>query len=146
MPLDYASPLYNAIKTLHVIVIITWMAALFYLPRLFVYHAMEEAGSPTSERFKVMERKLQRGIMTPSMILVFITGFLLFPTWISDGWMHAKVLLVLGMAAMHGFYARWRKDFEADRNLRSHVFYRWMNEVPTVLLLIIIPLVIFKPF
>lgn len=146
MPLDFGSPLYNAIKTLHVISIITWMAALFYLPRLFVYHAMEEKGSPTSERFKVMERKLQRGIMTPSLIVVFLTGFLLFPTWMTDGWMHAKLMLVLGMAAMHGFYARWRRDFAEDRNTRSHVFYRWMNEVPTVLLLGIIPLVIFKWF
>lgn len=146
MPLDYGSVLYNAIKTLHVLSIITWMAALFYLPRLFVYHAMEEVGSATSERFKVMERKLQRGIMTPSMIVVFITGFLLFPTWMTDGWMHTKILLVLGMAAMHGFYARWRRDFAEDRNRRDHVFYRWMNEVPTVLLLVIIPLVIFKPF
>lgn len=146
MPLDYGSDVYNWVKVLHIISVITWMAALFYLPRLYVYHAMEEAGSAVSERFKVMERRLLKGIMTPSMIVVFVTGFLLFPTWMTDGWMHAKLMLVLIMAGMHGAYAKWRKDFLNDRNTHSHKFYRWMNEVPTVLLLLIIPLVIFKWF
>jgi putative membrane protein len=144
--LDYGSEIYNWVKVLHIIAVITWMAGMFYLPRLYVYHAQEEPGSPTSETFKVMERRLLKGIMTPSIIVVFATGLTMFPAFMSDGWMHVKFLLVLIMAGMHGAYAKWRKDFLNDRNTRSHVFYRWMNEVPTVLLLAIIPLVIFKWF
>lgn len=144
--LDYGSEIYNWVKVLHIISVITWMAGLFYLPRLFVYHAQEPAGSATSETFKVMERRLLKGIMNPSIVVVFATGLMMFPTWMSDGWIHAKLLLVLLMAGMHGAYAKWRKDFLNDANRRDHRFYRWMNEVPTVLLLFIIPLVIFKWF
>lgn len=146
MPWEYMSTGYNWVKVLHVISVITWMAGLFYLPRLYVYHAMEEPGSPVSERFKIMERRLLKGIMNPSMVVVFVTGFLMFPAWMTGGWLHAKILLVLVMAGMHGAYARWRKDFMNDTNRHGHVFYRWMNEVPTVLLLFIVPLVIFKWF
>lgn len=137
---------YLWVKALHVVSIITWMAGLFYLPRLYVYHAMAEPGSDKAETFKVMERRLLRGIMNPSIVVVFVTGFLLFPAWMTDGWMHVKLLLVILLAACHGVYARWRRDFASDRNTRSHTFYRVANEVPTVLLLGIIVLVIVKPF
>ncbi len=143
---DYGSDLYNWIKSLHVIAVITWMAGLFYLPRLYVYHAQEAVGSATSETFKVMERRLLRGIINPSMVVVWITGLVMFSQWMTGGWMHAKLLMVVLMSGCHGLYAKWRKDFEADRNTRPHTFYRWWNEAPTVLLLIIIPLVILKPF
>lgn len=143
---DFGSTAYLWVKALHVVAVITWMAGLFYLPRLYVYHAETPPGSPQSETFKVMERRLLRGIMNPSIVVVFITGFVMFPVWVTAGWMHGKLLLVLLMAACHGFYARWRKDFEADRNTRSHKFYRVANEVPTLLLLGIIALVIVKPF
>jgi putative membrane protein len=103
-------------------------------------------GSATSETFKVMERRLLRGIMNPSLVVVFVTGGLMFGEWMTSGWMHVKLLMVVGMVVMHGFYARWRKDFANDRNTRSHVFYRYSNEVPTLLLLVIVPMVILKPF
>lgn len=144
--MEAGSTAYDWIKALHVVAIITWMAGLFYLPRLYVYHAETPVGTPQSETFKVMERRLLRGIMNPSIVVVFATGLLMFPAWATAGWMHGKLLLVLLMAACHGFYARWRKDFEADRNTRSHKFYRVANEVPTLLLLGIIVLVIVKPF
>jgi putative membrane protein len=134
------------IKALHVISIITWMAGLFYLPRLYVYHAMEEPGSATSERFKVMERRLLKAIMNPSLIVAVITGMLLWGQFLTDGWFHVKLLAVVGLLACHGLYARWRKDFLEDRNTRGHRFYRVWNEVPTLMMLIIVPMVIVKPF
>lgn len=137
---------YLWVKTLHVISIITWMAGLFYLPRLFVYHAQEEVGSPASEKFKVMERRLLKAIMNPSLVVAVGTGVLLMWPWISQGWFHVKFLMVVGLVVMHMFYARWRRAFEEDRNTHSHVFYRYMNEVPTLLMLVIIPMVIIKPF
>lgn len=137
---------YNWVLVFHILSVITWMAGLFYLPRLYVYHAMEEPGSAISERFKVMERRLLKGIMNPSLIVVMVTGLLLWGDWLTMGWLHVKLLMVAGMLGCHGLYAKWRKDFEADRNTRPHVFYRVWNEVPTVLLLIIVPLVILKPF
>ncbi|MFA7430464.1 MAG: protoporphyrinogen oxidase HemJ [Rhodospirillaceae bacterium] len=143
---ELGSTAYAWVKALHVISIITWMAGLFYLPRLYVYHAETTVGSEQSETFKVMERRLLRGIMNPSLVVVFITGLMMFPVWMTAGWMHGKLTLVILMAVCHGFYARWRKDFLADRNTRSHKFYRVANEVPTVLLLGIVILVIVKPF
>lgn len=140
------SLVYDWIKVVHVLSIITWMAGLFYLPRLYVYHAETTPGSEQSETFKVMERRLLKGIMNPSILVVFATGLILFTAWPTSGWMHAKLLLVVLMAACHGAYALWRKDFEADRNTRSHKFYRVANEVPTLLLIAIIILVILKPF
>ncbi|ABC24412.1 protoporphyrinogen oxidase HemJ [Rhodospirillum rubrum] len=142
---EYTDP-YAWVKTLHVIAVITWMAGLFYLPRLFVYHAMETPGSAASEKFKIMERRLLRAIMNPSMIIVLVTGLLMIEGWLSSGWLHVKLLMVAGLITMHMFNARWRRDFEADRNTRSHVFYRYANEIPTVMMLIIIPMVILKPF
>jgi putative membrane protein len=137
---------YEWVRVVHIISVITWMAGLFYLPRLYVYHAMEEPGSATSETFKVMERRLLKGIMNPSLIVVVITGVLMWGIWLTMGWLHVKILLVIMMLVCHGLYARWRKDFLHDRNTRPHTFYRWWNEAPTVLLLIIVPLVVLKPF
>jgi len=134
------------IKALHVISIITWMAGLFYLPRLYVYHAMEEPGSATSERFKVMERRLLRAIMNPSLVIAVITGLLLWGQFLTEGWFHIKLLAVIILLACHGLYARWRKEFAADENTRSHTFYRVWNEVPTLMMLIIVPMVIVRPF
>lgn len=144
---DPGTTSYLVVKWLHILSVITWMAALFYLPRLFVYHASATPGSELSETFKVMERRLHRGIMTPSMIVVFLTGATLAPAWVSgQGWLHAKLVLVLLLAACHGAYSRWRKEFAADANTRGHRFYRIANEVPTLLLLGIVALVVFKPF
>jgi putative membrane protein len=139
-------------KALHVISVIAWMAALLYLPRLYVYHVDAEAGSQQSETFKVMERKLLRGIANPSMIAAWIFGLLML--WIGfgagiyqgSGWMHAKLLLVVLMTVMHMVYARWRKVFEADGNTRSGRFYRIWNEVPAVLMVAIVILAVAEPF
>lgn len=148
--MDFGGTPYLWVKTLHVVAVITWMAALFYLPRLFVYHAMTdlstEAGRAQSETFKIMERRLQRGIMTPSLVIVLLTGFAMFPSWATAGWMHVKLTAVVLMVVCHVLYARWRQDFLRDGNTRSDKFYRVANEVPTILLLVIIPMVILKPF
>jgi protoporphyrinogen IX oxidase len=137
------------IKALHVISIIAWMAGLLYLPRLFVYHTQAQPGSIQSETFKIMERRLLKAIMTPAMIASFVFGIwiiVLQPGLLSQGWMHAKLLLVLLMAGSHGAMSKWRKDFEADRNVRPERFYRIANEVPTVLMVAIVVLVIVRPF
>jgi putative membrane protein len=137
------------IKALHVISIIAWMAGLLYLPRLFVYHTQAQPGTIQSETFKIMERRLLKAIMTPAMIASFVFGIwiiVLQPGLLSQGWMHAKLLLVLLMAGSHGAMSKWRKDFEADRNVRPERFYRIANEVPTVLMVAIVVLVIVRPF
>ncbi len=143
--------LYLYIKAVHVVFVIAWMAGLFYLPRLYVYHAGSERGSVQSETFKVMERRLLRIIMNPALIITWVLGlYLIFGFDVvslqSDGWLHAKLVLVVAMTAYHGFLAKWRKDFEADRNERSAKFYRIVNEVPTILMVLIVILVIVKPF
>ncbi|MBU0725677.1 MAG: protoporphyrinogen oxidase HemJ [Alphaproteobacteria bacterium] len=142
--------LYSWIKALHLISVIAWMAGMLYLPRLYVYHAGVAAGSPESEVFKVMERRLLRAIINPAMGATFIFGIWLLvlygPDIWSQGWWHAKLTFVILMTAAHGFLSRWRKDFEADRNTRSTVFYRVANEVPTVLMIVIVVMVIVKPF
>lgn len=146
--MDFMFALLPWITALHVISVIAWMAALLYLPRLYVYHAQVEPGSETSETFKVMERRLLKAIGTPAMIASLVFGLILLgqPGLFEQGWLHAKLLLLLGMFLMHGLYAKWRKDFEADRNTRPHTFYRWMNEVPTVLMIAIVLLAVAKPF
>ncbi len=140
--------LYDVLKALHIVAVIAWMAGLLYLPRLFVYHADAETGSEQSETFKIMERRLLRGIMNPAMVLVWIFGFAL--TWRGDwwhaGWWQAKVALVVVLTGVHHLYGLWRKDFEADRNARPARFYRWWNEVPTVLMIVIVFLAALKPF
>jgi len=125
---------------------VAWFAGLFYLPRLFVYHAAAE-DAPSRERFKVMERKLYRGIMTPCMVLTLVFGFWLwFGFGISGAWLHAKVALVAVLVAYHFWMGKLRRDFERDANVRTHVFYRWINEIPLVLLAAIVVLVVVKPF
>jgi len=139
---------YLWIKSLHVISIIAWMAGLLYLPRLFVYHCAAETGSVQSETFKVMERRLLRAIMTPAMILAWITGLVL--AWQAgffvNGWFHLKLTLVLALSASHGYMTRCVRTFAADANQRSHRFYRVLNEIPTLLMLVIVVAVIVKPF
>jgi putative membrane protein len=136
------------IKALHVIAVIAWMAGLFYLPRLFVYHADSQAGSPQSETFKVMERRLLKAIMNPAMIAVWITGPLAAYAFddFSSGWLHAKLVLVLALSAFHGYLARLVKVFAADANRRSAAYYRVLNEAPTVLMAAIVVLVVVQPF
>ena len=141
---------YLWIKALHIVAVIAWMAGMLYLPRLFVYHCGAEPGSKQSEDFKIMERKLLRGIITPSMIITFILGGILLghldrDSWL-EGWLHAKLALVIILLVYHGLMSRWRKDFEADKNKRPAKFYRWMNEVPAVLMFGIIIFVVVRPF
>lgn len=133
------------IKAIHVIFMVTWFAGLFYLPRLFVYHAMSE-DKTSIERFKIMERKLFYGIMTPGGVLTVIFGLWLWLGYgVTGGWMHIKFTLVLLLIAYHVYCGKLLRDFKADRNTRSHVFYRWFNEFPVLLMIAIIILVIVKP-
>jgi putative membrane protein len=139
---------YPWLKALHVIAVIAWMAGMLYLPRLYVYHAGAAPGSEASEMLKVMERRLLRAIVNPAMIATFVLGGLLLAIvepW-DQGWMWAKIGLVLAMGAIHGLFARWRRDFAADRNTRSARFYRLWNEVPTAILVAVVILVVVKPF
>ena len=140
--------MYEWIKALHVIAVISWMAGMLYLPRLFVYHCEAEPGSKQSETFKVMERRLLHAIITPAMVVSWVLG--LWLAWAGGfyaaGWLQAKVILVLGLSALHGFFVRWVKDFAADRNQHTQRFYRIINEVPTVLMIGIVLLVVLKPF
>lgn len=142
--------LYLWVKAAHVLAIIAWMAAILYLPRLYVYHTSAEVGSVQSETFKVMERRLYKAIMTPAMLATWVFGLWLIalePSWMTgQGWLHVKILLVLGMTAVHGILGKHRRNFEADKNVKSHKYFRVMNEVPTLLLIFIVILVIVKPF
>ncbi|MFM9970640.1 MAG: protoporphyrinogen oxidase HemJ [Burkholderiales bacterium] len=134
------------IKAFHIVFVITWFAALFYLPRLFVYHAMT-TDHEGSERFKVMERKLYRGIMTPSAVLAVLSGLWLFLGYgFSGGWLHAKLAIVVLLIAYHVWCGVLLHDFAADRNAKTHTWFRWFNEVPVVFLLAIVILVVVKPF
>jgi putative membrane protein len=140
---------YEWVKALHIISVIAWMAGLLYLPRLYVYHAVAPAGSEPSETFKVMERRLLRAIMTPAMLSSYVFGvwmLILIPDWLHQPWMHAKLTAIAGMTVMHMLMARWRRDFAEDRNTRPQRFFRMMNEVPTVLMIVIVILVVVKPF
>jgi protoporphyrinogen IX oxidase len=144
-----AGSLYLWIKALHVIAVIAWMAGQLYLPRLFVYHAASPIGSPQSETFKVMEAKLMRIIMNPAMIVTWVCGLTMIamnPGLLSQGWLIVKLVLVLFLSAMHGIMSAWRRDFAADRNTRSQKFYRMINEVPTLALIVIVIMVIVRPF
>jgi protoporphyrinogen IX oxidase len=139
---------YDWILVLHMLAIISWMAAILYLPRLFVYHAEAQKGSIQSETFKIMERRLLKAIMTPAMVVSWITGLTLvwIGGWWSGGWMWGKFLLVLGLSGAHGVLVGATRKFAEDRNDKSHVYYRVLNEVPTVLMIGIVILVIVKPF
>jgi protoporphyrinogen IX oxidase len=150
MTISALSYLYPWTKAFHVMSMIAWMAAMFYLPRLFVYHCDLRAGSTESERFKVMEYRLFKQIMNPAMMATWTFGILLVLTpgivdWAS-GWWHVKLFCVIMMSALHGSMSRWRKDFLADANRRSHKFYRIANEIPTVLMAIIVIMVIVRPW
>jgi putative membrane protein len=139
---------YDWIKAFHVIAVISWMAGMLYLPRLFVYHSETPKGSIQSDTFKLMERRLLKAIMTPAMILTWILGLILIwqGGWITSGWLHAKILLVIALSGLHGFLSKTVREFAADRNVRPAKFYRLINEVPTVLMILIVILVIVKPF
>lgn len=141
---------YEWFKALHVISVIAWMAGMLYLPRLYVYHADAEVGSDKSETFKIMERRLLRAITNPAMVASFIFGGLMLATpgvidW-SMGWIWVKLSMILAMSGIHGLFARWRRDFETDRNVRPAKFYRMWNEAPTIPLIVIVIMVIVKPF
>ena len=140
--------MYEWIKALHVIAVIAWMAGMLYLPRLFVYHCDAEIGSKQSETFKVMERRLLKAIINPAMIVTWLTGLYLAWAghWLSAGWFHGKLLLVLLLSGFLVFFSRLVNDFAADRNTRSQNFYRIINEVPTALMIGIVILVVVKPF
>ncbi len=141
---------YLFVKALHLLSLISWMAGMLYLPRLFVYHVDAEVGGVQSETFKVMERRLLKAIMTPAMLATWIFGIWLLSFGTvdmgSDIWFHIKLTLVIAMTVIHMMVAKWRKDFEADRNTRTARFYRVMNEVPAVLMVAIVLLVVIKPF
>ncbi|HJQ60932.1 MAG TPA: protoporphyrinogen oxidase HemJ [Vineibacter sp.] len=140
--------LYLTLKSLHLIAVIAWMAGMLYLPRLFVYHCDAEKGSRQSETFKVMERRLLRAILNPAMILAWVLGLTMawLNGWWGEGWFIAKLVLVTLLSAVHGLFSRWRRDFEADRNTRPARFYRFWNEVPTLLMIGIVFLAVMKPF
>jgi putative membrane protein len=139
---------YEIIKSLHIISVVAWMAGMLYLPRLFVYHTQVQSGSEASELFKVMERRLLRFIINPAMILTWIFGIWLaveLDAW-TQGWLHTKLTLVLLLSAVHGMLAGHMKQFAADRNTKSKRYYKLLNEAPTVLLIVIVFLVVLKPF
>ena len=145
--------MYEWIKAFHIIAFTAWMAGMLYLPRLFVYHCVAEKGSVQSETFKVMERRLLRAIINPAMMATWVLGLWLAwlgPDsrygWFGSPWLQAKLALVVLLSALHGLLARWRKDFAADRNRHSQRFYRFINEIPTLLLIGIVILAVVKPF
>ncbi|KAB2883812.1 MAG: protoporphyrinogen oxidase HemJ [Pseudorhodoplanes sp.] len=140
--------MYEWLKAFHVIAVIAWMAGMFYLPRLFVYHCEAEPGSRQSETFKLMERRLLKAIINPSMMVAWLLGL-----WLAydggfyrSGWFQAKLVLALAMSALHGWLVGRVRDFAADQNRYSAKFYRIINEVPTILMVVIVILVIVKPF
>jgi len=140
--------MYEWMKALHIIAVIAWMAGMLYLPRLFVYHCEADVGSMQSETFKVMERRLLKAIINPAMIATWVLG--LWLAWrggfFAAPWLHAKLALVIGMMGVHGILSRHVKDFAADRRRKSQKFFRIINEVPTVLMLLIVILAVVKPF
>jgi putative membrane protein len=142
------SDLYPWVKAAHIVAVISWMAGMLYLPRLFVYHAAAEPGSVQSETFKTMERRLLRAIVNPAMVATWALG--LWLAWdggyFSSGWFHAKLALVIVLSTAHGFFARTVREFADDRNTRSQKFWRIANEVPTVLMIAIVILAVVKPF
>ncbi|AZZ94643.1 protoporphyrinogen oxidase HemJ [Hahella sp. KA22] len=137
------------IKAFHIIAMVCWFAGIFYLPRLFVYHAMSE-DQISKERFKIMERKLYRGIATPSMVITVILGLWLlsynFSGYLAMGWMHAKLTMVVALIGYHFYCGHLLKVFKEDRNQRSHVFYRWLNEAPVLVLVGVVIMVVVRPF
>ena len=146
---EFLSGIYLWIKATHLIMVIAWMAGMMYLPRLFVYHHQSEKGGEAERYFVQMQRRLLKGIINPSMIAVWLLGILMLianPATLSSGWFHVKLVLVLVLSAIHGFYAAARRKFEAGERPRSEKFWRMMNEVPFFLLIGIVFMVILKPF
>ena len=139
--------MYLWLKAFHIIALIAWMAGMLYLPRLFVYHCLAEPGSKQSETFKIMERRLLTAIMTPAMAATWILG--LWLAWsggsYTSAWLQAKVVLVVLLSGLHGFFVRCARDFAAGRNRHPQTFYRIINELPTVLMIAIVLLVVLKP-
>ena len=138
---------YDVIKIIHILGVISWMAGILYLPRIFVYHCGVEKSSESSELFKIMERRLLRYIMTPAMIVVWVSGLVLGYSagYVLSLWLLVKIVFVLGLSGVHGVLARFVREFASDRRRRSHVFFRVLNEVPTLLLVFIVALVVLKP-
>jgi putative membrane protein len=146
----WLSDWYPWILSGHIISIIAWMAGMFYMPRLFAYHAEAEVGSDKSETFKIMERRLLRAIINPAMIAAWIFGILLVLTpgivdW-AMGWPWVKATIVLAMSGLHGLLSRWRWQFASERNIHTTRFYKLINEVPTVMMIVIVIMVVAKPF
>lgn len=140
--------MYLWIKTLHIVAVVSWMAGLLYLPRLFVYHADSEPRSQQSETFKVMERRLLNFIMTPAMIVTWLAGIVLVVEgrWFTAHWFQAKFVLVLAMTVLHAMMTQWARYFGLDRNRHQEKYYRIVNEIPTVLMICIVILAVVKPF
>lgn len=142
-------PYYAWIQAFHLVVVISWLAGMLYLPRLYVYHSTADKGSELSETLKIMERKLLRVIINPAMILVWVSGLTMIylnPSLMQSGkWLHLKLTAVILLQGFHALLSRWRKTFLKDENRHTAKFYRWMNEVPTLLMVIIIIMVIVKP-
>ncbi|ABD85868.1 protoporphyrinogen oxidase HemJ [Rhodopseudomonas palustris] len=142
-----AELIYPWAKAFHIIAVISWMAGMLYMPRLFVYHCTATVGSKQSETFKIMERRLYKAIMTPAMLAAWAAG--LYIAWdrgfLMDGWFHGKLAAVVLMTVIHLMMGRYVRDFAADRNTRSHKFYRIINEVPTLLMIAAVILVVIKP-
>ncbi len=141
---------YKIIKSLHIISVISWMVGMLYLPRLFVYHTQATKKSETSETFKIMEKKLLKFIMNPAMILSYFFAIILiiqFPEYYKNaGWLHTKILLVLILSALHGYFAVTVKKFATDQNIKTAKFYKIINEIPTILMILIVVLVVVRPF
>ncbi len=147
--MEWLNDAYAWLKALHVVSVIAWMAGLLYLPRLFVYHAEAAAGSEKSETFKIMERRLLRLIMNPAMIASYVFGILMLLApgrfdW-SEGWIWIKAAMIVGLSVLHHLFGLWRKDFLADRNVRPARFYRFANEAPTILMIVLVIMVVVKP-
>jgi len=140
--------LYLIVKSIHIIAVISWMAGMLYLPRLFVYHAENEGNTTLTDTFKVMERRLLRFIMTPAMIVSWIFGLAMMISagWTKAPWMHAKLLLVVVLSGVHGWLSVCVKRFASDQNQKTARYFRFVNEIPTVLMIAIVFLVVLKPF
>lgn len=146
---DFLAEHYMTLKALHLIAVMAWMAGLFYLPRLFVYHVSAEKGADKSETFKIMERKLLNYIMTPAGIAAWLFGGAMLwanPALLEMPWMHVKLLCVVLMTGFHYMLMVWRQQFARDENRHSEKFYRWWNEAPTILMIIIIVMAVVEPF
>jgi putative membrane protein len=148
--MSFLGDYYHWIKAFHVIAVIAWMAGMFYLPRLYVYHTQVAKGSDQSELFKMMERRLLRFIINPAMIFsIFLGTLLIFSSGVVDwsqGWIYVKLAAVLLLTGFHGFLSRWRKAFERDENKHTEKFFRRVNEIPTILMIVIVIMVVVKPF